>query len=124
MAKFYGICCPFGICNSSSPICSFSGTKIIYASILFFFVYNYYYLIVCYHILRRSINPCLVVKLFLMFYINIIMYLYDLREHHMVVYRQNLANMFHNLMIIQSFLRIRKRKKIKFRGILHISAKL
>jgi len=32
----------------------------------------------------------------------------------MVVYRQNLANMIHNSVIMQSLLRIRK--KIKFRG--------
>ena len=44
----------------------------------------------------------------------------------MVVYRQKLANMFHNSVIMQSFLMIRK-KKYNFSssgGILHISAKL
>jgi len=42
----------------------------------------------------------------------------------MVVYRQNLANMFHNSVIMQSLLMIRK-KIYKFSssgGILHISA--
>jgi len=35
----------------------------------------------------------------------------------MVVYRQNLVNMLHNSMIVQSLLKIKKYiKKIKFRG--------
>jgi len=45
------------------------------------------------------------------------MYLYDLQEHHMVVYCQNLANMFLNSVTIQSLLRIRKNiKNFNFRG--------
>jgi len=43
----------------------------------------------------------------------------------MVVYRQNLANMLHNSMIMQSLLRIKKKYKFSSSGsILHISAKL
>ncbi|AES60362.1 hypothetical protein MTR_1g044490 [Medicago truncatula] len=45
---------------------------------------------------------------------------------YMVVYRQNLANILHNSVIMQSLLRIRK-KKYKFSSsgdILHISEKL
>jgi len=41
----------------------------------------------------------------------------------MVVYRQNLTNILHNSVIMQSLLRIRK-KKSSLGGILHISAKL
>jgi len=43
----------------------------------------------------------------------------------MVVYRQNLANMLHNSMIMQSLLSLKKIYKFSSsRGILHISAKL
>ena len=43
----------------------------------------------------------------------------------MVVYRQNVANMLHSSMIMQSLLRIRKKyKSSSLGGILHISAKL
>jgi len=43
----------------------------------------------------------------------------------MVLYRQNLANMLHNSMIMQSLLRIKKIYKFSSSvGILHISAKL
>jgi len=41
---------------------------------------------------------------------------------YMVVYRQNLANMLHNSMIMQSLLRIKKNSSLG--GILHISVKL
>jgi len=44
---------------------------------------------------------------------------------YMVVYRQNLVNMLHNSMIMQSLLRIKKIYKFSSsRGILHISVKL
>ena len=45
---------------------------------------------------------------------------------YMVVYHQNLVNMLHNSVIIQSLLRIRKKiyKFSSLGGILHISAKL
>jgi len=43
----------------------------------------------------------------------------------MVVYRQNLTNMLHNSVIMQSLLKIRKKYKFSSLGrILHISAKL
>jgi len=43
----------------------------------------------------------------------------------MVVYRQNLTNMLHNSVIMQPFLRIRKKYKfLSLGGILQISAKL
>jgi len=42
----------------------------------------------------------------------------------MVVYRQNLANMLHNSMIMQTLLRIKIYKFSSLGGILHISAQL
>jgi len=43
----------------------------------------------------------------------------------MVVYRQNLANMLHNSVIMQSLLKIRKKYKYSsLEGILYISAKI